>query len=288
MVEDAIRSVCDTARWVAYHRATESDREDALFRDPYARQLAGDRGRLISVLMDAGGYVALRTALFDQVIGTLVKSKNLKTVVNLAAGFDTRPHRLALPADLDWIEVDLPEIVALKDEELRVAPANCRVTRLVADLSETRMRREVFSQIGRNSDPSCVMSEGLLIYLDENEVSALADDLHAQTAFEYWVVEVQSPQNVAGMQRDWGMRLASGNAAVKFAPPDWRDFYARHKWSPVAFYDLHTLAVRQNRIVRSPGAVAALRRFAGSVRRQAFGDLPGSAGKSGVAVLRRA
>lgn len=287
MVEDAIRSVCDTARWVAYHRATESDRDDALFHDPYARQLAGERGRLISALMDAGGYVALRTALFDEVVSNLIRTRQLEMVINLAAGFDTRPYRLPLPSNLNWVEVDLPEIVRLKDEELRIAPANCRVTRMVGDLSNMRVRRTVLSHVAKSGHRGCVMTEGLLIYLDEQEVSALADDLYAQTSLDYWVVEVQSPQNVAGMQRDWGMRLASGNAALKFAPRDWRDFYASHKWVPTAFYDLHTLAVRQKRVSRAPGAVAAVRRVASAVRRQAFGDLAGSAAKSGVAVLRR-
>jgi O-methyltransferase involved in polyketide biosynthesis len=32
--------VADTARWMAAGRAAESERPDALFRDPFARRLA--------------------------------------------------------------------------------------------------------------------------------------------------------------------------------------------------------------------------------------------------------
>jgi len=39
-----IRNVSDTALWVAAYRALESERPDALFHDPYARELAGERG----------------------------------------------------------------------------------------------------------------------------------------------------------------------------------------------------------------------------------------------------
>src|SRR5438094_820564 len=39
----AIRDVSDTALWVAIYRAQESERKDALFNDPYARRLAGER-----------------------------------------------------------------------------------------------------------------------------------------------------------------------------------------------------------------------------------------------------
>jgi O-methyltransferase involved in polyketide biosynthesis len=43
----SITHVSDTARWTALHRATESARPDALFRDPLAERLAGERGRAI-------------------------------------------------------------------------------------------------------------------------------------------------------------------------------------------------------------------------------------------------
>jgi O-methyltransferase involved in polyketide biosynthesis len=42
-----IRNISDTALWVAYYRSMESEREDALFNDPYAKQLAGERGKEI-------------------------------------------------------------------------------------------------------------------------------------------------------------------------------------------------------------------------------------------------
>jgi O-methyltransferase involved in polyketide biosynthesis len=36
-----IEHISDTARWVAFYRAMETERPDAIFRDPFARQLAG-------------------------------------------------------------------------------------------------------------------------------------------------------------------------------------------------------------------------------------------------------
>jgi len=42
-----IRNISDTARWAAIYRARESQRLDALFRDPFARRLAGERGEQI-------------------------------------------------------------------------------------------------------------------------------------------------------------------------------------------------------------------------------------------------
>ncbi len=42
-----IENISDTARWVAVYRAMETERRDAIFRDPYAGRLAGDKGQAI-------------------------------------------------------------------------------------------------------------------------------------------------------------------------------------------------------------------------------------------------
>ena len=43
-----IRDISDTARWAAVYRARETERPDALSRDPFARRLAGERGEQIA------------------------------------------------------------------------------------------------------------------------------------------------------------------------------------------------------------------------------------------------
>src|SRR5215469_5787417 len=101
MTEQArlIDDVGDTARWVAYHRALESERPDALFRDPYARQLAGERGRRIADGMPrlpwshpgARGLtwgLAMRTKAYDDFILRAIAELDADAVVNLAAGLD--------------------------------------------------------------------------------------------------------------------------------------------------------------------------------------------------------
>ena len=105
-----VRSISDTARWVAYFRALETERPDALFRDPYAERLAGAHGfQIASTLPDGNkhewAWVA-RTYLFDQFLSRAIHD-GADLVVNLAAGLDARPYRMNLPATLQWVEVDL-------------------------------------------------------------------------------------------------------------------------------------------------------------------------------------
>jgi len=83
-----IRNISDTARWVAVYRALETERTDAVFRDPFARRLAGQPGEQIATSMsfaekNSWPFVA-RTWLIDHVISNQVKH-GTDMVVNLAA-----------------------------------------------------------------------------------------------------------------------------------------------------------------------------------------------------------
>src|SRR5689334_12303683 len=105
--------VQDTARWVAMARALESERRDRVFADPFARKLAGIGGeRLVDQL--SGGIrgtwpIVARTHIIDRLVLSAVRD-GVDAVVNLAAGLDSRPYRLALPSTLTWIEVDLADV----------------------------------------------------------------------------------------------------------------------------------------------------------------------------------
>ncbi|MGO8772915.1 MAG: class I SAM-dependent methyltransferase [Terracidiphilus sp.] len=110
-----VRGISDTARWVAYFRARETQRPDASFRDPYAERLAGEHGLHIANTLPDGNkhewvWVA-RTYLFDQFLAHAIQDR-ADLVMNLAAGLDARPYRMNLPATLQWVEVDLPDIIS--------------------------------------------------------------------------------------------------------------------------------------------------------------------------------
>src|ERR1700736_2316765 len=120
-MEPLIRAISDTARWVAVYRAQESERPDAIFHDPYARALAGDRGAQIAAALPFGeqnawSFIA-RTYLVDQFV-TAELRRGVGLVINLAAGLDARPYRMDLPGTLRWVEVDLPQIIDYKESIL--------------------------------------------------------------------------------------------------------------------------------------------------------------------------
>jgi methyltransferase (TIGR00027 family) len=249
--EPLIRNISDTARWVAIYRAQETERRDAHFRDPFARRLAGDRGAQIAKEIHVASkhswsFVA-RTYLFDAFIADEV-ANGADTVINLAAGLDTRPYRMSLPASLRWVEVDLPEMIAFKTQALANDKPQCRLERIAMDLADVNARRAVFSQVGRESRRVVLASEGLIIYLSADEVGALASDLASHPSFQRWIVDLASPGLLAMMQKQMAGPLNEAGVPFKFAPTEGPGFFARYGWRPLAVRSMLKTAAKLKRL----------------------------------------
>ena len=210
-----IRNISDTALWVAVYRARETDRPDAVFRDPFARRLAGERGEQIAQSMSFGDEVswtwAARTYLFDSFVSEQVQ-QGIDLVVNLAAGLDARPYRMTLPASLRWIEVDLPDILSYKEEILCDEKPVCSLERVSLDLSDRTARRRVLEKLSEGGSNALVITEGLILYLSAEEVGALAQDLAAVPALHRWVLDLVSPGLLRMVQKTVNPQLGGTGA----------------------------------------------------------------------------
>ncbi len=249
-----IEHVSDTARWVALYRAMESERPDALFHDPYARRLAGPRGEQVLAAMPKGRAFAwpmiVRTAVMDELILQAIERDRVGTVLNLAAGLDTRPYRLPLPGALRWVEVDFPDVVAYKEEQLAGERPVCALERVGIDLTDVPRRRALFDRIGSAAPPVLVVSEGLLIYLTRDQVGALAADLAAPPSFRWWLIDLASPRLLKMMDKTWGPIVAAGNAPFQFAPAEGTRFFEPFGWREAEFRPTWDESRRLNRTMR--------------------------------------
>jgi methyltransferase (TIGR00027 family) len=229
----AIRDVSDTALWVAMYRALESERPDALFKDVYARRLAGERGAAILDALPGGKATAwpmvVRTCVFDELILSAVRERGALSVVNLAAGLDTRPYRLDLPRELKWLEVDMPEMIDHKRKVLAGEAPRCRLERLALDLSDLSARRGLFDRLEESGEPTLVVTEGLLIYLTTEAVTSLAYDLHERPSLRWWLVDFASPDLLKMLEKRWGASL-KGRAEFKFSTAEGTAFFTKRGW----------------------------------------------------------
>jgi len=232
----------------------ESERPDALFRDPFARALAGAKGdEIVDTMTDARSMawaMIVRTQVFDEIIMAEVATDGIDLVLNLAAGLDARPWRLELPSWLQWVDVDLPDILRYKLQTLGDAKTSCAYEAIEADLTDADARRALFARVGARSKRALVVTEGLLIYLSAADVGALATDLHATPTFWRWVIDLASPRLLKMMTKSWGAAVAAGNAPFKFAPPEGTVFFRQFGWEERSFHSTMDEARRLDREMR--------------------------------------
>jgi methyltransferase (TIGR00027 family) len=281
-----IENVSDTARWVAVYRAMETARPDAIFRDPFAERLAGERGREIVGEMKQGRQMAwamiVRTAVLDELILERVANGGVDTVINLAAGLDARAWRLPLPPTLQWFDVDLPEMTAYKAAAMGGERPVCRYEAIAADLTSDAARDELLRRLGGVARTALVITEGLLVYLSREQVESLARALHAQSSIRWWIADIASPRLLEWMNRSWGKNVAAGNAPFRFAPADSAAFFASLGWRELAFRSAMEDARRLRREMRGMWFWRLLSRFTRGVRREEFRRM------SGIVLLERA
>ncbi len=286
MTQDAlIRDVSDTAFMVAAYRALEGERPDALFHDPLAKTLAGEQGRRIVEAMARGrgrvrdrgwdrGWgrgggegaaalrmrimtwvMAIRTRLIDELILTAI-AQGADAIVNLGAGLDTRPYRLALPESLVWIEADLPRLIDYKDQQLSHQQPRCRLERARLDLRDLGARSQFLHALGLRFRDVLVLTEGVVPYLTPEDVGRLAEDLRAQPACRRWIVDYMSSRVMRYRGRAtlrW-MR----NAPFLFLPEDYFRFFRVRGWHAQEVRPLWEEARRLGRPLQLPWAARLL------------------------------
>lgn len=246
-----IRNISDTAQWVAIYRAVESERPDALFKDPFARKLAGERGAQIYASApprsNPNWAYAMRTYLTDRyVLQEIANGGDM--VINLAAGLDMRPYRLELPSTLQWIEIDLAGIFDYKEALLADAKPVCRLERVRLDLADVAARRRVFAELGSRAKKAIVVSEGLLVYLTREQVTQLAEDLASVKSIERWITDLANPVILKMIQKSMGKRLEQAGAPLHFAPVEGPKFFEQHGWRVLDFESYLHNAARLRRV----------------------------------------
>ncbi|WP_067566735.1 class I SAM-dependent methyltransferase [Nocardia acidivorans] len=229
-----VTHVSDTARWVAARRAAESARPDALFRDPLAARLAGDRGREIAeaagAVMADDWFLVTRTRMIDDQIEAAVAA-GCDLVVNLGAGLDTRPYRMELPESFDWVEADLPGLVAEKNALLAEEHPRCRLTRAAIDLTDGPALKGFLDEVLADAEQALVLTEGLVMYFSETEVIALAAALRRPEIASWCldfsaagVAKLMAERNV-GLLRDAPWKFLPENGIAFFEECDWKVAY---------------------------------------------------------------
>ena len=282
-MDNPIRNVSDTALWVAIYRAMESERSDALFNDPFARRLGGERGEAIVRAMPKGAATSwpmvVRTAVMDEIILRCVR-QGAATVLNLAAGLDARPYRLSLPSSLRWLHVDLPDMVDYFRGQMAGETPHCELEFIAADMRDAEAKRDVFTRAAMHG-PVLVITEGLLVYLEADQVAELARDLHDIAQAKWWLTDLASPMLLKFLEKQWAPKLKEGNAPFRFGPAEGTAFFAPFGWREAEFRSTWDEAFRLRRTMRGAWLWRLLSHLQPKARQEANRRM------SGIVLLQR-
>jgi methyltransferase (TIGR00027 family) len=200
---DITESVGATALGVAAARAAETESENPLISDPFARIFLDAAGEgmwnwfaapdlpaeiteaepdLLPRMRGMVGYMAARTAFFDQFFLDATRSGVPQAVI-LAAGLDSRAWRLPWPDGTTVFELDQPRVLEFKAATLAEhgAQPTCNLVHVPIDLRHDwpdALREAGFDA----SAPSAWSAEGLLPFLPAAAQELLFERIHALSA----------------------------------------------------------------------------------------------------------
>lgn len=185
-MQETMPAVSFTAQWMAAARALESERPDALFVDPLARDLAAPRGFELIDRYVGGGllpFIAIRTKFLDDSVLALRPADGIGQVVLIAAGMDTRAYRLDWPDGVVVYEVDHGPLIAEKQRRLDALDAKPLVERraVSADLT-TEWLPDLVDAGFDPSKPTLWVAEALTFFLTEEQAAGLLTTLGGASA----------------------------------------------------------------------------------------------------------
>ena len=229
--EKVIKHVSDTAFWIAAFRAEETDKPAPLFKDPFAKKLAQEKGFRIAKSMGNVArmrwQVSVRTRLIDELILRAI-SQGVDVILNLGTGLDTRPYRLDLPHSLHWVEADFAGIIDYKSEMLKDDTPRCNLSRVAVDLTQDHLREKLLQDVSKKGRSVLVLTEGVIPYLSVEQGASLADALHRQENFHFWILDYTG-KFFEQLYKQGKMKLEN-NEPFLFFPENWEKFFEEHHW----------------------------------------------------------
>lgn len=157
-------SVAETLFIPLSMRARETERPDAIVRDPLAvaltRRIDYDFSHFKHDDMSLTG-VAVRTCYLDERTDDFISRHEHPVAVFLGCGLDTRRQRLKQADRAVCYELDLPEVIDFRE---RVLPSNERDRYIASSMFETGWMDELRTR--HASQPFVFVCEGVAMYFD--------------------------------------------------------------------------------------------------------------------------
>lgn len=168
---NTLDGVSATILWTLRNRAVDAALPEAVIDDPWAVTLFDAIAYDYDKFGPPHHFHTLRALTFDATTAEYLQAHPRASVVALSEGLQTSFWRLDRAGRLQeatWYSVDLPPVIELREQLL---PHDDRIVNVAQSALDRRWMDRVDTDHG-----VCITAEGLLMYLDPDDVHALVAD----------------------------------------------------------------------------------------------------------------
>jgi O-methyltransferase involved in polyketide biosynthesis len=170
MAAEKVRLTKEKETYLAtlYGKAIDAGVEHPILGDHFAAEAVARIDYDFTLLkLPGGGEITLpmRARHFDQWTRAFLAANPVSTVLHLGCGLDTRVYRIDPGPRVRWFDVDLPDVIALREQLYPERAGYRRIGTSVTDLA--------WLDAVPGDTPVLVVAEGLMMYLHEQDGTAL-------------------------------------------------------------------------------------------------------------------
>lgn len=162
-----VSALSETMLIPLWAKAVEQQRPQPLLKDTEAPRMLAmidyDFERFKGASLSQPGCCG-RAALIDDEVQAFIRQHPDAVVAQIGAGIDARFERLGRPAITAWVDMDLPEVIALRRMLL---PASTNIY-----LEGSLLDEDWTGTLAAYGKPLLLVLEGVLMYFDETQVKA--------------------------------------------------------------------------------------------------------------------
>jgi O-methyltransferase involved in polyketide biosynthesis len=151
-----------------YGKALDATVEQPILGDRFAAEAVARIDYDFKALkLPSGGEITLplRARHFDQWTRAFLAANPISTVLHLGCGLDTRVYRIDPGPQVRWFDVDLPDVIALRQQ---LYPARKGYQQIGSSVTDPAWLKAI-----PGDTPVFVVAEGLMMYLPQQEGIAL-------------------------------------------------------------------------------------------------------------------
>lgn len=215
-----LTGVEETALIALWARAEETVQPQPLFIDAKAVELITALDYDFSRFKESWktlNNIAIRTWILDKEVSAYLDIHPESVVINLGAGFDNRFWRMDNGSIL-WYDIDLPSVIYIKKSFIEEKDRYRMIGKSILDNSW-------LDDVETTGRPVIVIAEGLLMYLDEPEITQLLDKLVNSYPGGDMLLELLAPGAVGTLYHDSNNTM---NTGFKWSLLKGRDLTALH------------------------------------------------------------